>query len=142
YLLRMTPVFCCTAPATTEVYPLSLHDALPIYRGVEHVVVVGEGAHRDRIQTGGVRGPQLVGAQLFRGPVQRLRVGPARPVGLDGPLEFPVRSDPRQSQYRGAERTQRFRHVVYSVDGRVSRHLSGRARRQRIRTDRMREMSA
>src|SRR5690606_31890097 len=28
-------VFCCTEPAATEIYPLSLHDALPISRRTE-----------------------------------------------------------------------------------------------------------
>src|SRR5205807_8442606 len=56
------PHFFFTAPATTEIYTLSLHDALPIYRGQRAreraggarggTAPSGAGAHRPRLGHG------------------------------------------------------------------------------------------
>lgn len=63
--------------------------------GVEHLVVVGERAHRHRIQPGVTRRGQLRGAQARRDSVQALGIEAPGPVGLGSAFELPVGADTR-----------------------------------------------
>src|SRR5690606_40755328 len=61
------PLLCCYAAPSTELYTLSLHDALPIYEGEL------EGAHRLAVEHGDHHHLVGVGSQLAqRGDVARV----------------------------------------------------------------------
>ncbi len=62
-------------------------------RRVEHLVVVGEGVRRDRVETGVAQRPPHLRPQPSGGAGQSLGVDGAGPVRLDGLLQFTVRAD-------------------------------------------------
>ena len=64
-------------------------------RGVEHLVVVGEGVHRHRVQAGGGQARPGVAAQRGGDGLQLRSAGASGPVALGGALEFAFRADAR-----------------------------------------------
>src|SRR3712207_8976599 len=63
--------------ATTEIYTLSLHDALPIFKGLEERIdvyeLVGAGESRTRLQASAARGlTPFVGRQDERAAIDRV----------------------------------------------------------------------
>ncbi len=83
--------------------PGPLRQRVEHHRGVEHLVVIGEGVHRHRVQAGGRQARPGVAAQR-RGHLFELgATGAAGPVALGGALEFALRPDARRSDNRCGE---------------------------------------
>src|SRR3989449_9625646 len=98
-------IFFFNDTATTEIYTLSLHDALPISRGADPR---RGGGHRDRHEAGALRqGLRVVGLQRAVSlAVRRSRHGPefregVSPGSRGGPADAP-RLASRHGSHRGA----------------------------------------
>ena len=73
-------------------------------RGVEYLVVVGEGVDRNRVETGCGQLFDGVASQSGCDLVELGSADAARPVAFDRPLEFAARADPRRAVHGGGER--------------------------------------
>src|SRR5690606_41726872 len=95
--LVLLSLFAATAPATTEIYTLSLHDALPISPGPRGRVV-GERARQEDV-------PPATGEQDHRRQVGRVRplVGGRPVLARLGVLQPTLRSEEHTSELQSRE---------------------------------------